>query len=392
MGKTLLAIRYLLEYAALNPGAKRVLWFTDSSRATAMDGVVRQHYDEFKTKWGIPHVHFVRSESELRGKEHLPGVFVMSYATLSMADDEAREAFAALLASLAPTSLLCLDETHKLYNPGVIRNGHCLTIMRASMRSVFLSASPASSKAQKLAVHFLQAATPFEVTDKNTMAAFSMMLSSRKTLGIKVIEHTQPVQVPVEVRTRSLDLIRSGGKWLDAERVVREACLAKMAEQSAKIAAFDRKQTPDGGAFVVVRNRAHGVALAALIEAENPGIKVGWQGEDGADEDASVSVVLQQISRAHGYNLPRLGMMLTMPYPSSHATRYQIRGRLTRLTQKRKAVEVVNLVPTDTVLGHLHKRQCRMDAKAESLEQVCKDWVKEVEANPGEKKTKKRKA
>jgi hypothetical protein len=54
-------------------------------------------------------------------------------------------------------------------------------------------------------------------------------------------------------------------------------------------------------------------------------------------------VVVTTMYHAAGYTLTRLKSMITSVYPSNEATRQQILGRVVRIGQKAKAVDIVTV-------------------------------------------------
>ena len=369
MGKTLLGITYLCRYLAARGTGTKVLWFTDRS-------VVPSCVDEFKHKWKLSGVKLLKTAQDLFDEW---SIGVLSYSLLSTTSVSG-VAFADGLVRIAAHSACCFDETHLLYATGVVRNSTALRIAKASPRFVMLTATPVGSSRQKLAETWLSLSSPFEVNDRNVMVASARMLSARIALPFRCVEHVVDVELEPDEVAASLAHARNGD-WGNAARVAREGTHAALVAMAIEKAQLDRvRNRPDGGCFLVVDGDAEADELVRRInnldEADGLGAPlraVRYSLEAATDPGAAI--VVQTIHRCVGYNLDRLGCMVTGVYGSNPAKRYQIRGRLKRLTQTRAEVHFYTLVPRNTVLELLHKRQSTCDAKAESLEAIAQEFV-----------------
>ena len=370
MGKTLLGITYLCRYLAARGTGTKVLWFTDPS-------VVPSCVDEFKHKWKLSGVRLLKTAQDLFDEW---SIGVVSYSLLSTTSVSG-VAFADGLVRIAAQSACCFDETHLLYATGVVRNSTALRIAKASPRFVMLTATPVGSSRQKLAETWLSLSSPFEVNDRNVMVASARMLSARIALPFRCVEHVVDVELDPNEVAASLAHARKGD-WGNAARVAREGTHDALVAMAIEKAQSDRvRNRPDGGCFLVVDNDAEADELVRRINdldgavgpADAPLRAVRYSLEAATDPGAAI--VVQTIHRCVGYNLDRLGCMVTGVYGSNPAKRYQIRGRLKRLTQTRAEVHFYTLVPRNTVLELLHKRQSTCDAKAESLEAIAQEFA-----------------
>ena len=244
-----------------------------------------------------------------------------------------------------------------------------------------LTATPVGSSRQKLATTWLSLSSPFEVNDRNVMAASARMLSARIALPFECVEHVHFTEVGAAAAAASLRAARNGS-WGDAARLAREAIFHEMCEFALAEAQRDRLQNPDGGCFLVADNDAEAKRMIARInELAGNGLFAQPRCLE-ADVDPAVGVAVGTIHHGVGYNLDRLGVLVMGVYGSNPAKRYQIRGRLKRLTQKREQVHFHTLVPRATMLELLHQRQSLCDAKAESLESIAQEFV--LQQQPGE--------
>ena len=371
MGKTLLGIAYLCRYLAITGAGKRILWFTDRE-------VVASCVHELSSKWGLHNVKLLKTPEEVKASVYWD-IGIVSYTSLS--SGKGRDAFADALVAAAPACACCFDETHLLYATGVVRNATALRIAKASPRFLMLTATPVGSSRQKLATTWLSLSSPFEVNDRNVMAASARMLSARIALPFECVEHVEMLDIEPDRAAASLKAARDGS-WGDAARLAREGLFQQMCGFALARAQQDRQQNPDGGCFLVADNDAEVKRMIARInELVGNGLFAQPRSLE-ADVDPAVGVVVGTIHHGVGYNLDRLGVLVMGVYGSNPAKRYQIRGRLKRLTQKREQVHFHTLVPRATMLELLHQRHSVCDAKAESLESIAQEFV--LQQQPGE--------
>lgn len=370
LGKTLLGIAYLIQYLAKHGAGMRIFWFTTAN-------VVPSHIEEFTKKFGIAGVRQLNKLSDLKESFY---VGVIAYETLQ-APGEAISPFTEELVRQAPQTVVCFDELHKLYGVGVKRNSGALRIATACPKFVALTATPVASKAQKLAGVWLAMCSPFEVNDKNMMVAASRLISARVHLDIERIDHVEMEQIDSALRIQSLNAAKAGTYTL-AFSIVRQAMLPKMADRAIVLAVADRVKNPGGGCFLVANDRNDASAMIDRINSisQQLGFCARMQGERNGDKcsdtDPTVGVVVQVIHKDVGYNLDRLGVMLTSVYAANPSKRYQMRGRLYRATQKRKAISYYVMVPEHTVASLMFERQSRDDSKADSIKDLGPEFLR----------------
>ena len=373
MGKTLVGLMYLSTYLAETGCGDKILWFTDRA-------VVESHKQELGVKWGVPNVRIVKSAAELRALGH--GVAIVPYTSLSSGSN--RDELVEALVDAASKAVCCFDEVHLLYNSGVVRNAGAMRIALATPKFLMTTATPVGSKAQKLALTWLSLSASFEVNESNMMVASARMLAARVKLPFEEIEKVEYVQVPSHQAAASLQRARAGD-WGGAARLARHAADSRLAMASVQLAIDDRLRYPDGGVFLVAENRAHAEWLLTYTQDAIRRLRCGFlsrlQGSDEeddgvlADNDPNVGIVVGTLQRSVGYNLERLGHMTTGVYASNAASRYQIRGRIKRMTQKHKKLTFNVFIPKGTVLELLHDRQIANDAKASAIEQIGREWL-----------------
>ena len=386
MGKTLLGITYLTALlGSTSTAGNRILWFTDCN-------VVKGHRSEMVDKWGLPSasVQIVRTVAQLR--RAATKIAIVPYTVLSSGKRERRDAFVDALVEAAADGVCCFDETHLLYGAGVQRNAAAMRIALAACKFLMMTATPVGSTRQKLATTWLALASPFEVNDANLMVASARMLSARVKMPFECVEELRPVAPDQGVKDRSLAAARRGD-WGEAAREARGGVYNALARTAVDLALRDRAggdlAVAQGGAFLVMDNDREADRIVEYINCDLVGEDddldddgdnhwyAGRQGEADHDTNPRCAVVVGTIKKNVGYNLDRLGVMVTCVYGSNAAARYQIGGRLRRITQKHTLLTFVTVVPTGTVLELLHERQTACDARAASLEQLAEEWAEQ---------------
>jgi len=397
LGKTATAAFYLVERLARRGGAKHILWFTESS-TIAGAGAAEAHKRQLEETWGFSNVVHVRSAADAdpirtldavvasdwqrldEGEPAQPKILVVGYALLEK-HWSGRDAFVTRLRDLAPSCVACFDEVQLLYNAGTQRGGNALGIAERAEHVVLCSATPTAGHQQKLALRWLQLVTPFEVRPDDKQTRPNLLAAAARTLGSREKSHVAErntvlyCEVSHETRTQSLKLVLEK-KSIEAKNVIRLAMRPEVVTTAIDLAESDRalEKTKNGGLLLVAEDEAEATAYVHAINSRKPGFaaRLGL----AANENPKVGVVVEVLRKLIGIDLPRLGVYLTLPTYSSPAWRYQARGRLKRKTQKRKTVDYVTMVPSETSLALVFERQQLASARMASYDAVRDEALK----------------
>ena len=96
--------------------------------------------------------------------------------------------------------------------------------------------------------------------------------------------------------------------------------------------------------------------------------------------DPNVGIIVVTKDDVTGYNLQRLGVIVTGVYAGNAAHRHQLRGRIRRLGQKRKEVKYVTVIGRHTILDLLHERHKSTDSQGATLEAMAALFLNQAEA------------
>ena len=374
LGKTVTGMLYALQHLASTPnhGIQRIVWITKRA-------IVHTTVGELQ-RWGQDQP--ARYEKCPMTLPRQARVIVLAIETLSGA--EFSETIATELIDMAPHTLFIVDEVHQYYNLSD-RASRLLQAVSASPKFLVMTATPVASTRQMLAREWFRRCVNFPVESPNDeLVAGATFISGRYDLGIEAVEE----EVFVTLQDSEYDAHKAwlaiAGGWGKAARIVRDAIELKLAEVAVTAAATDRAINQGGGALVVVDSAAE---VASIISRMQPLARTDFRVEprdstlnSPQPTDPRVGIVVVTKDDVTGYNLQRLGVIVTGVYAGNAAHRHQLRGRIRRLGQQRKEVKYVTVIGRNTILDLLHERHKSTDAQGATLEQMAALFLNQAEA------------
>jgi len=249
------------------------------------------------------------------------------------------------LKRIVPHSIFIVDEVHKTFND-TKRTSMAKDLSALSQDFIVLTGTPIIDNKMYKLIWWLQQIMPFRVDEKNFWVAISGMVSRKVNTG--VIPLREDVEAAMEdaeaARYRELVPPGLGGSNPHASfEAIQEA--TKLCYRVTMRAIVDEtvKEVEDGkGVMVVARSAAHQEELrSSLAERGVRKIYVLEKNKsihltDESKEDYDVVIV--PLNKSTGYSLTKLKVMITGVYPSNHATRDQLEGRIIRIGQKEKFI------------------------------------------------------
>ncbi len=380
LGKTVTGMLYALQNLASTPnhGMQRIVWITKRAIVDTTVGELQ--------RWGQAPIHAYKSVSAHEAIHGFGGnnqrIIVLAIETLSGAGSS--ETLADELIGMAPHTFFIVDEVHQYYNLSD-RASRLLQAVSASPKFLVMTATPAASTRQMLAREWLRRCVNFPVASPDdVLVAGATFISGRYDLGIEAVEEEVYVTLEdAEYDAHKAALAVPGG-WSQAARVVRNAIELKLAEVAVAEARADRAANPGGGALVVVDSAASSGSMMNKLE--------WYAGTDFRVElrhnvlsatqptDPDVGIIVVSKDDVTGYNLQRLGVIVTGVYAGNAAHRHQLRGRIRRLGQKRKEVKYVTVIGRNTILDLLHERHKSTDSQGATLEAMAALFLNQAEA------------
>jgi hypothetical protein len=377
LGKTVTGMLYALEHLVSTPnhGMQRIVWVTKRAIVDTTVGELQ--------RWRQGPIAAVKSGAEdwtVYAKNNR--LIVLAIETLSGAGSS--ETIAADLIGMAPHTLFIVDEVHQYYNLSD-RASRLLQAVSASPKFLVMTATPAASTRQMLAREWLRRCVNFPVeSPDDVLVAGATFISGRYDLGIEAVEEEVFVRLSEEEYDAHKAALAVPGGWGQAARVVRQAIERKLAEVAVAEARRDRAANPGGGALVVVDSASE---VASIVSRMQPLARSDFRVEprdstlnSPQPTDPNVGIIVVTKDDVTGYNLQRLGVVVTGVYAGNAAHRHQLRGRIRRLGQKRKEVKYVTVIGRHTILDLLHERHKSTDAQGATLEAMAALFLNQAEA------------
>ena len=380
LGKTVTGMLYALQHLASTPnhGMQRIVWITKRAIVDTTVGELQ--------RWGQAPVAAYKSVSEHEAIHGFGGnnqrILVLAIETLSGAGSS--ETLAERLIGMAPHTLFIVDEVHQYYNLSD-RASRLLQAVSASPKFLVMTATPAASTRQMLAREWLRRCVNFPVASPDdVLVAGATFISGRYDLGIEAVEEEVFVRLSEDEYDAHKAALAVPGGWGQAARIVRDAIERKLAEVAVAEARADRAANPGGGALVVVDSAAAaGSMMNKLKWHAGPDFQVQLRHNvlnSPQPTDPTVGIIVVTKDDVTGYNLQRLGVIVTGVYAGNAAHRHQLRGRIRRLGQKRKEVKYVTVIGRNTILDLLHERHKSTDAQGATLEAMAALFLNQAEA------------
>lgn len=376
LGKTVTGMLYSLEYLASTPnhGIKRIVWITKEKIVDTTVGELQRW-----VQTPIAGVKKVTSAEEVNRVCVGAPLTVLAVETLS-ASPVTGPLFADRLLTLAKTTLFIVDEVHLYYNLSD-RASRLLQAVSACPKFVLMTATPAASTRQLLAREWLRRCVNSPVASPDdVLVAGATFISGRYDLRIESVEETRHLTLTEGAYTAHCGALAVSGGWGRAARVVRNGIEDTLVAEAIEEALRDRRtNNPGGGVLVVADNAVEAVALRDKMNARaGAWFRVELRDtslESTQPTDPAVGIIVVTKEDVTGYNLQRLGAILTGVYAGNAAQRHQLRGRIRRLGQQRKQVKYITLIGRNTILDLLYERHKSTDAQGATLEQMAELFV-----------------
>ena len=294
-----------------------------------------------------------------------PSALVEAYERLSPALAK-RPASAALLTRLASSSLAVFDEVHTVYNPSN-KASAARQFSLLCPTFILMTATPRGGRGALLQLDWLRDSVSWPVDKRNWLVAAAQMHSTRVELPIQRVELEVRANLSSEEAAEHLRLLRARDVAA-AMRLCLRAAQAAFVSEALRLAAEDR---PGGGVLVVCADAEHLARTRADLAARLGEAAVAPRLE-ATEATAAVLVTRFDVT---GYTLVRLGAICTQVYPSSAASRHQLRGRIRRIGQTREEVLYSTVFPENSILALLHETHSNVDRVNANLEALAEKFV-----------------
>eukprot|EP00746_Dinoflagellata_sp_MGD_P007999 gnl/MRDRNA2_/MRDRNA2_115939_c0_seq1.p1 gnl/MRDRNA2_/MRDRNA2_115939_c0~~gnl/MRDRNA2_/MRDRNA2_115939_c0_seq1.p1 ORF type:complete len:1300 (-),score=258.95 gnl/MRDRNA2_/MRDRNA2_115939_c0_seq1:153-4052(-) len=360
MGKTFTSLCYGYRWLCTHGQmVKRVIWITPAE-------TVNDLIEQLQSTWSAPVFRVPRISCAKKAKMGETMELVLKdYHINVIHADHLRTLIDKGLAEEAPFSFLIFDEVDEMYAP-TLRTSAARRLCQLCRKFVAQTATPMRKNESQL-LAWLSDTCSFPVDSRNMLVAASGMVSIQLELGI--VAHEEDVLVPMAdaVRSGCHELLQSRS-WLKMARLVQEHTDKAMVDKAVELSRKDRASYKNGGVLLIADTAAHAHRLIDMCSSH---ILTGDFASLEAANASNYGIVVVTKDKDRGYNSAvRLGHMVTGAYAGNGASRHQIRGRLRRLGQVRKAVSFVTVVMEHSLLHLLHQRHSTVDCMNISLEQL----------------------
>lgn len=358
LGKSFVGLYYALRHAADIGGVNRIIWVAP---VAVIETIMQEARD-----WGI-HIVEVRRTTPIFANGM---VNVVGFEWFS--NGRARAVLETAMLAAAKNALIVFDEVHTMYTAN-IRNSTMREAALLSSKFVAMTATPIGTRQQAFAIDWLADSVGFPVSRSNELVAAAMMVAARISLPIEGLERLVEITLDSVDQMRHTELLKNGRRWAQASEICRVKTMPFLVETAVKAAIADRAMFPNGGAMMVLDSNEE---LAQALDLANQMIEqrgLSWSANGRTletSQDPTVGLIGVTKRDVTGYNLTRMGGMVTGVYASSPSSRHQLRGRIRRVGQTRTSVEYITVVPKHTILGLLHQRHNSIDKANESLAEL----------------------
>lgn len=251
-----------------------------------------------------------------------------------------------LLREKISQSFFLLDEMHLTLNP-TIRTSIALELATQARFFIGMSGTIVKDTQFQLLIPYLELITEYEVNEQNFWTAMGEMISYRLALPIKTNEIEIEAEWPLDLELEYNSLLGKGKKlspqdFREAIRLCYEVCHLEMIRVAEDYLAEGRT------VFLVAKDvqsqeRIRKDLLGVLKDRE---IFLIGPGSTLRLEETPVSpirAVVTTFRHSTGYTITKASVMITSVYFTSQATRDQLEGRIKRISQRRKEIDVVTV-------------------------------------------------
>ena len=243
----------------------------------------------------------------------------------------------------APDSLFIVDEFHYTLNP-TQRTSISLELARLSHLTIAMSGTPIKDTHIDQLIPWLEMIVEFEVTIRNFWVAMGAMIRRRVDLNIKVNYKDIEAEMTRKEEQTYFTLMNGeertdANSFRQAIAVAYDACdryMVTLASENHNI-------------FMVARNKVHQQELMNMLVQHKirkstiflitSDTQITLTPQDKTD----IRIVITTIQHNTGYTLTAISTMITGVYFTNEATRSQLVGRLVRIGQPKKEVDVITV-------------------------------------------------
>ncbi len=356
-GKTLIVLSYLKYLHEMGKLPKYILY-------TCPRGAIKSIASEieafgYPVEWLVPLKSVPKALMESAGEKLTirKGTSLSSHCVTIVEHDHLRLIGDVVIQKASQAFFVC-DEVHKTLND-TLRTSVAVEIAMIAKETIALTGTPLiDGKIVKL-TPWMSLINDFEVNEKNVWTSASSMCAKQFKLSVQInrvelyekmkklelLSYQEKVPMTLGGLLQRTDL----AKLKEAFELCYDVCTRRMVKETMK-------RLERGGVFVVAKDRTHQMVLKEKFMDNGLREKdIALIGVDMASlhlTDLSVEkrevhdykIVIAPLRLCEGYTLTRLKSIVMSVYPSNHASREQIQGRVIRTGQSAESVDVVVVI------------------------------------------------
>lgn len=256
------------------------------------------------------------------------------------------EAIIGALKLIMPDTILIVDEFHLTLN-ATKRTASALELSRTSHKFIAMSGTPMKDSQIELLIPWLEQIVDFEVTPRNIWTAVAGMISRRIKLDINVVRENIEATMNKETEksylslfTGTVDSRMSSDNFLEALKICYRVCKDRIVKialeqiQNGENVMIVSKNIADQNEFRqrLIDNGIDSSMIALITTEKSINLLPG--------DKSPLRIAITTMRHSTGYNLTKMGILITTVYFSDQATREQLEGRIVRLSQNRSSVSI----------------------------------------------------
>ena len=271
--------------------------------------------------------------------------------------------------------LLIIDEFHKTLNP-TQRTSKALELARLSRKFIAMTGTLIQNGENAFSelTPWLSSLCNFELNEHNFWCGIDKMIKYRKKLDIELKYIDKEVDMKEEEKEEYFKLVGKnlgGHGETDFHKAV-NYCYSVVKDHMIEIVLEILNK--EVGVFLIAKDKKSQEEMGDILRSK--GIVCHLILKDNSitltsDMDSDVRVVITTINQSEGYTLTRFKTMITGVYFSNECSRSQLVGRLNRIGQKSKFIDIYTF--HTGILSYINEKYGSARSLADMFNKFCKD-------------------
>lgn len=337
----------------------------------------RSEFDRF----GIPHVDVTKNVSKnTKSVKYVDSLFEPFKINIVAHDQMRRKSTYAELKRHAPDMFFVVDEFHLATTGDTIRSSIALEIARLSADFMAMTGTIVRNDNPADLIQWLEQIVDFYVNSHNYLCAFGALISKKANTGVIVNTTDVMCEFAEEEAAEYAKLVppRMGGTANELNfRKAQMMCYRATDREMVRLICHYAK---DEVIFVLAMTKAHQETLRdAIVVASKGSIRedeIFLIAKDHTiilkpETKTQYKVIITTPQHVTGYTLTKCRISIASVYPSNESTRNQYEGRMNRIGQPNKEIELITV--HCGILSYLLEHYKRARSFAAALKEFAAD-------------------